>query len=192
MLKQRVRRTFRFQEGDTLIEVTIALAIVGAVLISALAVATTAFRLGQTARERTQLAHAAQAQVEALRSFRDNRTWDQFRNGVPGNYIGIEQAMTGGCSTTYTWAARCFSMVKQNVGGTTQWVPQAGGITSNVPNSIIEVSSRTPASQRACAYDFELHYQFNPLGGGQPNRNRITTRLVNLKYAVPAALSVCP
>jgi len=84
------------ERGDTLIEVTFALAILGFVLMSSTVIAMTAFRTGQTARERTQVAAEAQEQMEALRSFRDNHTWDEFRVGDgsgnctgAGNYCGM-------------------------------------------------------------------------------------------------------
>src|ERR1041384_7189661 len=79
------------QRGDTLIEVTFALAILGFVLLGSTAIATTAFRTGQTARERTQVSTAAQQQMEALRSFRDNHPWSEFRVGNGGTYQGIDQ-----------------------------------------------------------------------------------------------------
>jgi prepilin-type N-terminal cleavage/methylation domain-containing protein len=196
MVANGIRAEKGSERGDTLIEVTIALAILGLVLLSSFVVATTAFRLGQTARERTQLAEEAQNQMEALRSFRDNHTWQQFRTGLscgsPTGFCGVDNAMTAACQTTYSFAgARCFSMRKLTVAGVTRWVPQPGGITASLPASVIEISTRTGAGLRNCGYDFELHYRFQPLGGGQPTANRITTRLVNLKYTVMGA-PACP
>src|ERR1039458_6429789 len=89
MLKWNLRRILGREHGDTLIEVTIALSILSFVLLGSTALAVTAFRMGQTARERTQVAEVAQEQMEALRSFRDNHTWAEFQGGGPG-YQGID------------------------------------------------------------------------------------------------------
>src|SRR6266702_3861781 len=102
------------QRGDTLIEVTFALAILGTVLLGSTAIAAAAFRTGQTARERTQVAEVAQQQMEALRSFRDNHTWAEFEGGSScgsaGGYCGVNQVLTTNCS--YNPALRCFHMVQ--------------------------------------------------------------------------------
>jgi Tfp pilus assembly protein PilV len=175
--------------GDTLIEVTLALAILGFVLLSATAIGAAAFRTGQTARERTQVAAAAQEQLEALRSFRDNHTWSEFRAGKGGVFQGIDEVLGTACQ----WDAskRCFHMALANTtAGTTEWVPQAGATTANVPTSVIEISTTTTVAS-ACGYDFLLHYQFQPLGGGGNATNQITTRLVNLKYDPGSGAAVC-
>ena len=68
------------QRGETLIEVTIALIIIGLVLLSAYVLTTRAFQLGQSAKERSQAAQLLQKQAEGLRSIRDqSSTWDAFR-----------------------------------------------------------------------------------------------------------------
>lgn len=189
MLKNRFQG-LRLQRGDTLIEVTFALAILGFVLLGSTAIAAAAFRTGQTARERTQVSTAAQGQMEALRSFRDNHTWSEFRVGNGGTYQGIDQVLTTNCA--YNAARRCFYMeLRDTGGGTKEWVPRAGHVGASVPTSVLEISTTTPNAQRACGYDFELHYSFEPLGGGQLARNQIATRLVNLKYD-PAGAPLCP
>jgi Tfp pilus assembly protein PilV len=176
--------------GDTLIEVTLALAILGFVLLSATAIGATAFRTGQTARERTQVAGAAQEQLEALRSFRDNHSWAEFRTGKSGAFQGIDQVLGAACQWDAT--KHCFHMVLANTtAGTTEWVPQSGATTANVPTSVIEISTSTTAASQ-CGYDFLLHYQFQPLGGGTNATNQIATRLVNLKYDPGVGGAVCP
>src|SRR4051812_29097292 len=77
----KLPKAWRREAGDTLIEVTIALSILATVLISSTVIATKAFRTGQSARERTTLAMASQGQMEDLRAFRDNNTWDHFLAG---------------------------------------------------------------------------------------------------------------
>jgi Tfp pilus assembly protein PilV len=201
MLRAKMAYIRGKQRGDTLIEVTFALAILGFVLLGSTAIAAAAFRMGQTARERTQVAEAAQGQLEALRSFRDNHTWPEFRGGkncgAAGGFCGIDQVIGSPCSFDAT--QQCFHMVEVSTAGGTsvcsaascEWVPAVGSMSANVPTSVIEITPNTPNSQRGCGYDFLLHYSFTPLGGGTAT-NQITTRLVNLKYDPGIAPPVCP
>jgi hypothetical protein len=169
-----------------------ALAILSFVLLGSTAIAAVAFRTGQTARERTQIAEAAQEQMEALRSFRDNHTWAEFRQGSAGLYSGIDDMV--GTTCQYDSTKRCFHMALGNAGnGTNDWVPVTGATTAVVPTSVIEISTSTANSKRQCGYDFELHYSFTPLGGSTNGaRNQIVTRLANLKYDPGAASPDCP
>src|SRR5258706_11996440 len=141
MLKLRLARLAR-ESGDTLIEVTFALAILGFVILSCSVLMTAAFRTGQTARERTQVAEVAQQQLEALHSFRDNHDWAQFKTGVP---------------------VVSFHMGLRNTGTGNEWVPVAGvldtttlGTTLTVPTSSLWIEAQNPGSD--CAYDFLLQY----------------------------------
>jgi type II secretory pathway pseudopilin PulG len=190
------RGDWRGQAGDTLIEVTFALAILGFVLLGATATAASAFRMGQTARERTAVAQVAQEQMEALRSFRDNHTWAEFETGV-------DTAAHGIC--TADGSARCFHMVQSNPGCTSgptcnEWIPAAGNLTApdptgtlTVPTSEVEIARVVNVATEPCAMDFQVHYEFTPLGGGTNDSNQFLTRLVNLRYAVPlGGSSVCP
>jgi Tfp pilus assembly protein PilV len=195
-LKQTIGIAVR---GDTLIEVAIALAILSLVLTGSAVVATSAFRLGQTARERTTVVEAAQEQMEALHNFRDNHSWDEFRTGnncgAPGGFCGIEQAISSSNCASVA-AKKCFYMRKWPVAAPVGWVPVAGTLSNgspdpnstnlSVPTSIAEITlsdnSWTLPATRNCGYDFELHYSFTPLGGTLPAVNAIKTRLVNLKY----------
>lgn len=175
------------QRGDTLIEVTLALAILSFVLAGAFAITVTTFRMGQNARERTSISQVAQNQMEALRSYRDNHTWTEFRNGV-GGHPGIDTVVGGGCAFT----SPCFYMENVTIGSNKEWVPRAGRVADpTVPNSIIEISTTTPTANRPCAYDFVLNYRFIPGGGAVASRNHISTRLANLKFD-PSGGAVCP
>lgn len=193
MLKRNWLQVVRGQSGDTLIEVTLALAILGFVLLSSTAIGAAAFRTGQTARERTQVAAAAQEQLEALRSFRDNHTWNEFQHGNNCNgangYCGIEQVQTTPCQ--WDGAKRCFHMeLLPTSAGTTEWVPRPSGKTlTSPPTAVVEISVNPSATQ--CRYDFLMHYQFQQLGGGVLAKNQITTRLANLKFN-PASGPACP
>jgi Tfp pilus assembly protein PilV len=169
------------QRGDTLIEVTFALAILGSVLLGSTAIAAAAFRTGQTARERTQVAEVAQQQMEALRSFRDAHTWNEFRFGEAcgtGGYCGVENQTKYQCSFDST-KNDCFSMSIPV--GKTEWYPTNVVASSSVPTSAVEIRV-LDATRAACNYDFEVHYSFTPIGGTDKAENQITTRLTNLKY----------
>jgi len=179
MVKLKFGQNWNNSRGDTLVEVTFALAILGAVLIGSTVVTTSAFRTGQTAKERTEVASVAQGQVEALRSFRDNHTWAEFRVGTV-NFLGIDNAPAAGC-TLNSPGQRCFHMVLATAAGVTQWVPQPGAGTANVPGAVIEFYTPTAALSKPCAYDFILKYQFPTLGGGTAF-NRIATKLSNLSF----------
>jgi type II secretory pathway pseudopilin PulG len=163
------------EEGDTLIEVTFALAILGFVILSCTALMTSAFKTGQTARERTQVSEVAQEQLEALRSFRDNHTWTDFVNGTPG-FSGINNVATG------------FHMELQNTGVGNEWVPVLGALSSG-GSSILQVPTAqmiitTTTGTAACGYNFLLNYNFAPIGSNNINdaHGQIQTELVNLKY----------
>lgn len=64
-------RLLRLQNGDTLVEVTFALAILSALLASAFTVANLSQRVVAAAKERTVAVSLAQEQVEALHAYRD-------------------------------------------------------------------------------------------------------------------------
>jgi Tfp pilus assembly protein PilV len=175
------------ERGDTLVEVVIALAILAFVLIGATAVATGAFRTGQTARERTEISNEAQRQMEALRSFRDNHSWDEFRAGATPTYYGVDTVPMTAC--TFDPTKHCFHMERQTIGLNTEFVPVTGSTNGSVATSVIEIwadNSAAAVAARPCNYDFELHYSFETLGGGVPAQNHIRTRLANLKYVPPA------
>lgn len=183
-------------QGDTLIEVTFALAILGFVILGATALAATGFRSGQTARERTQVADASQAQMEALRSFRDNHSWTEFRDGSPGLYKGVDSASTSPCKTDAS--KRCFHMeLTPTTAGTIEWVPVPGPITAPVPGvdtlpvpgAVMEIwadDSATALASRQCNYNFTLYYSFDPVGSSVKAANHIATRLSNLRYDAAA------
>jgi Tfp pilus assembly protein PilV len=191
MLRWNKINVCKSEVGDTLIEVTIALSILSFVLISSTAVATSAFRLGQTAENRTQIANVAQEQMEALRSFRDNndngsgtQTWtNAFEpdiNSADGPN-GFHMQLTTGANPA--------------------WVPVAGSLTTNTPGTTLMVPtatmsfiSRTPAIDQDCGYSFVLKYSFEPLGSGlySVDSNQITTTLVNLKYSHNPDLGPAP
>lgn len=102
------RKFLRPQAGDTLVEVTIAQAILTLVLLGSSGVAVKAFHLAATAQERTKISNEAQNQMEQLRTFRDNHTWSEFLHGpdAPGLYHGVMNGSGGSCEV----ATPCFHM----------------------------------------------------------------------------------
>ena len=171
------------ERGDTLIEVVFALGILSVVLTGSIGIAAKAFQAGQTARERTQLADEAQQQLEVLRAFRDNHSWQEFLYGssVAGTYPGV---LFFGGPAGCIGPAPCFHMVLANHGSTTEYVPAAGGLpigALSVPTSYIEISANSPGGSPPNLVDFTITYGFEHIGGGAPNTGHIKTRLANLK-----------
>ena len=167
------------ERGDTLVEVTIALAILAMVLTGAFVTANKAFSLGQDAKERSQLASAAQQQAEALQSFRDSYKWSEFLNGrsaagIPG--VLVQTAAAGNC----VGAVACFHMEQKHINGLDQWVPVAGvqhDAQIGGGLSYIQIVGRPGAT---AGYDFTLTYGVPARGGGQDLKNSMWLHLTNL------------
>ena len=184
-LKPKTRRA-----GDTLIEVTIALAILSMVLIASAVAATNAYRMGQTARERTTISNAAQGQMEALRAFRDAHDWSQFLNGgtSPSAYPGVLSAAVGqGCKVK----SPCLHM-RPMTGNT--FVPANGTLDGPVPTSYIEMNV-TPGPLIAgmpTSVTVVINYGSEAMGGGEPIKGHIQTTLTNTAYAAPTPIPPPP
>ncbi len=170
--------------GDTLIEVTIALAILAMVLTGAFATANKAFNLGQNAKERSQMVNEAQQQAEALQSFRDSHTWTQF---VQGSGIGLPGIVTRNgsvdCDPNQSGTQHCFHMVQQ--GGTGQWIPQAGpgtdqGELGNQGYVRILVYQDTAPLSTQPSYTFIIQYGVPARGGGPDLASDIRLELVDM------------
>ncbi len=167
-----ILRRMRREAGDTLIEVTMALSILSMVLISSTVIAAQSFRLGQTARERTTVSTAAQAQMESVRAFRDNNTWDHFLHGTPGYRGMLSAASATGCSDT---TVNCMHMV---AGANPTFTPVDGTMTGPVPTSLIEVVAVPGANPDIL--DVTVNYWFESLSGGKAV-GHIKTSFSNLK-----------
>ncbi len=178
------------QRGDTLIEVTIALTILSMVLTGSTVVATRAFSQGQTAKERTVISTAAQAQMEALRAFRDNHSWDQFLHGSTAGtpYSGVLGSFVGPtCQAT----TPCLHMAVPG-GGPGAMLPAGGSMTGEVPTSWIEISVTPDASTPPQSVDVVVSYGFDNLGGGATNVGHIKTTLTNVAFAVATPVPTPP
>lgn len=172
MLRWNRVKKLRSEGGDTLVEVSISLAILSFVLMSSTALTTEAFREGQIASERIEVANVAQEQMEALRSFRDNSSWAVFEGDINPVANGFHMAL--------------------QTGSATQWVPVAGAMTTStsgspltVPTSTMSIATTTSPALQDCGYDFTLKYSFDVPGGSSTDEatNTIETRLANLKFS---------
>jgi Tfp pilus assembly protein PilV len=92
------------QNGDTLVEVTFAIAILTVVLVTAYNIASVTVHTGLQARERTEAAKIAQDQAEQLRGWRDY----DLANGNTffANDPGLSACFSGPC-TIYIHSVQC-------------------------------------------------------------------------------------
>lgn len=174
----------RRERGDTLVEVTLALAILSSVLLGSMAIATRAFSISRTAQERTHVANEAQAQMETLRAFRDNHTWDEFLNGKSGQYYGILGASTTSCVPAPELVdGKCFHMRAATVGAHQEFVPSGGSTVGSVPTSFIEITVSPGVGTPPEQVDIDISYGFQTSGGVSSNVGHLKTRLTNPKVA---------
>src|SRR5258708_5637730 len=157
-----MKRWTESERGDTLIEVTMALAILAVVLMSATLITTRAFRLGQTARERTVVAHAAQAQAEALRRFRDNPTCAEVFNGGTIGGVSFNGVLNGSAAGPIACkTSPCLHMETKVFGpGLTEYVPTGGAMNGSVPTSFIETAVTPNPGSPTTSVDVTLSYGF--------------------------------
>jgi hypothetical protein len=184
---RRVRLVLPFGErGDTLVEVTIALAILALVLTSSFALANRAFLVGQNAKERTQLVADAQQQIEALASFRDSYSWSQFVAGDTSlGFSGIRvRAGSGDCDPGRSGTQLCFHMVRQVIAGGSRWVPVVGPVPSSQIGgqgfARILVDNDVAPGAVMPSYTFAVQYGVPALGGGVPLASTVRLHLTNL------------
>ncbi len=64
------------QSGDTLLEVTLAIAVLGALLGGTYAIARRGLRVGQASQERIEALKVLEGQAERLRAYRDSSSWN--------------------------------------------------------------------------------------------------------------------
>lgn len=177
----------RNERGDTLVEVTIALTILSAVLMSAFVVANRAYQVGLSANERTRQIALAQRQAELLTNFRDSHTWKQFLDGLAGptGYNGINVRNNPTCGVANN--RKCFHMVEPDGASVTIIQPENGavglniggggasGVTSFVDIRTLEAtSSGAPADLVNGPITFAIRYgtdRAGTPGGTADNRN---------------------
>lgn len=157
----------RRQAGDTLVEVAIALTILASVLSAAFVVSNRVTRLGISARERTQAINLIQEQAEALKSFRDSRSWTSFQAGIPGGNFHF-------------------------VPGAGGWVPVVGNVNdASLPSIFLDSTSgrgiyiNLTSGAGTDVYNFSITAKWANSGGGEDNQTSVYTRLVNLDGMAP-------
>lgn len=170
MMEKLTRALNRFrrlnQDGDTLVEITIALAILGSVIVGAFVLAGSAYRLGAAARERSQAVNLLQEQAEALRNYRDSRSWSAFNSGISASPGNFHMARSGN-----------------------SWVPAAGPWTDP---SVVPQIFRTGTSRIFISASGAGNIKFITITAewtgpdGRADRTSITTQLANLDGLAPS------
>jgi type II secretory pathway pseudopilin PulG len=183
------RKAYGNERGDTLVEVTMALAILALVLTSAFAIANKAYRIGQDAKERSQLVGDAQQQAEALQSFRDSHTWHDFTLGSSDNTLPGLARLGTPATTNACGSQPCFHMETRVVNGINQWVPVAGAAPDTQIGGqgyirIVVGAGVIPSSTRP-SYDFRIEYGIPPRGGGAMLASDLKLHLTNLDALRP-------
>lgn len=157
-------------QGDTLIEVIIATVIIGMVLFSAFTLSNEAYKLGQSAKERSQATQLIQEQAEGLRALRDSATsWSNFRGQIQaaGSTFHLEKSGN-------QWSP---------VGG--QWNP--GEANDTLPDYYtlrIEGSFTQPSQERFTA---TITISWPRLGGGVVETSELYYRLTDRNITIPAS-----
>ena len=178
----------RRQAGDTLVEVTMALAILSLVLLSSSVLAARAFSLGGAARQQEIAANLIQQQAEALRNYRDSNIDDQ--NGVNRNWPQFIVA-TGPLVGPFYMRSQSNS-----------WTPAAIGAGGPFTNGIYQISITSTAvpgtSSDEMKYDITALWQSDGGAAGSCPANpayhgnclTITTYLSDLDNLQPCSNSV--
>lgn len=176
---QRLRQ----EKGDTLVEVSIALAILSLVLASSFATASAAFRLGQSARERTQAINYLQQQAEALHNYRDNTPWPTLVGLGPG------KIPTSGNFYMEPIPAGAGWQVKVLASGADYNPLNDDGITSSIFHITISASNAPPPDSGKKLL-FTLRASWSSNGSGPNNTTQIDMRLVDTSGIKPLNCSV--
>lgn len=154
------------QRGDTLVEVTIALAIMAAVLTSAFLLAEKSIQIGRIAKERTLMVAAAQQQAEALTAYRDRFGWASFVANVRGSLTTI-------CSSS----RRCFTIAPAN--STVSALSAGEGSVGTVPTSKLYITTDINSPTAPNPVTFTISYSAEPPGGGALMSSEVILQLGN-------------
>lgn len=164
----------RKQRGDTLVEVTFAVVILSAVIVSAFFLAGRALRQQQSAKERTQAANIQQEQAEGLRNLRDNSGFSALRNALnePGNsYLRLPKEPNAPVVECSADSERKFYLELEG----DEWA-----ILNGIKQSgFYETCIRVYRTSQLDKLQFEIVTAWDPQGGGSRNMTSLTTYLVN-------------
>lgn len=166
-----MRRLFRGEHGDTLIEVVFAITIMGSVLISSAALSSLAYRSGISARERTQAANIAQGQAEALRNLRDTARESCIPSGCSGwNQFRLLIAMPAPDTTSD------FCMVKESSGS---WVYETNPSLCKQGRFSVLIKGVQPDPTDQDLIDFDITVSWDDFAAGESSSTTISTVLTS-------------
>lgn len=168
------------QRGDTLVEVAIAMAILGSVITSAYFISNRAQIVGRDARERLQAAQLQQRQAEAIRSLRDDLGWSAFRTQLTAAaplYVLAAAPSTDPCEDP---SVQKFNVVPTGVAPSTRWGLQNGKNTLDQYTQCVTVHGTAPYEE--LNFTVYVSWQSNASGGTADGRNRtiMTTTLTDV------------
>jgi len=166
------------QRGDTLIEVAIAIVIVGTILFSAYVLSSKAFQLGQSAKERSQAVQLAQQQAEGLRSLRDNQSWASLASEIRSKpqdasgyfHFHIEKSNSGGSDK--------WSIVASSSDGTAEYKPL--GSDSFYRTEI--AAKLLPNSVASDKLEARVFVQWERFGTGTPETTELFMKLTDRNF----------
>lgn len=180
------------QTGDTLVEVALSMAILGAIISTAYGLSNRAVRLGQEAKERNEAAQLQQYQSEALRNFRDNYGFTELTARLNTKMLNAsERADDNPCESSGTIALKRFYV---SLTSTKKWQFVTDNSTTGVYRQCVTVRaekfSTTGALQQI---RIDSHIDWDPIGGGEKNRSVLTTYLADTtRIPSGAAAGVTP
>jgi Tfp pilus assembly protein PilV len=179
----------RRQSGDTLVEVTIALALLASILVTSFVLATRAYRSTLDARERVQAVNLLQEQAEAIHYLRDNNN-NPWLNPASGFYAQI--AAAGGSIPT-SGASNAFHVFKDpsksgnwtlKNGACDPATAGAGDPCANLPFTLA-IYARDSSATLGPATNTKIEFHFTAqwtsvASAGVMNTTELYTDLVNL------------
>jgi prepilin-type N-terminal cleavage/methylation domain-containing protein len=155
------------QSGDTLVEVAMAIAILGVVLVTAFNVANQTLRVGMQARERTEASHLAQNQAEQFRAWRQQlakKSPPEFFGSAAGN-IGACTGSSGSCMVVWDGA---------------RYVVQTCGGGCPAPSNQLYKLKTTARNFNVGSgeyYRFTIDVDWDSAVGGDPNKTEVVLDL---------------
>lgn len=178
----------RKEAGDTLVEVALAMAILGAVIAAAYAVSNRAVRVGVQAKERNEAAQLQQYQAEALRNYRDNYGWTLFKTRMDSvKMTPASYGKTDPCGTDAATSVTDRFYFTTTGSALPKWEIRDHQVnTPSVYRQCIVARPVPDTDPNANKYRFDIHITWEPIGGGETNRSVLTTYLGDIAEIAPA------
>jgi len=162
------------QRGDTLVEVTLAVAILAIVLASAYTVTSRAAKVGQSAKERSQAVALVQQQAEIIESFAI-RDWDGFVADFKPNSSGTGHYMPS------SWVSKSNKLINP-LGAPTDadfevyYQAKCSISKSDLPKSCTSIIDSSDIKR----INFIIKADWIPIGRGDTNDRDSTTIVVQV------------